>query len=333
MVRAQDIADAVGVSKTTVSYVFSPEREHLISEETRIRVRDAAKRLGYRPSIIGKALSRQCSYNVALVLPAHCAQNISQHLLGIFHGITTAAEASEYNVSVFFGAGRRLFDRLAERRQDGVLVLGLASRRDALDQLAAQGLPMVVLNREYPVSAKVGCVRSDLKRWLRDALDGLCRKGCRRILFLNKSEAQDAGRELAEPARAEAARLADFGVRLETAEMENDLYAQALRLLRRPLRHDGFLVNGGSGFRLLDAAQSLGLALEHDFHFSGFDSQTSGLRAGDLWQQDSRAIGAQGWQLLLELIAGRAEGREVLLPVTSANRPPTPASATSDFDL
>ena len=311
----------------------SPERAHLISEETRTRVRDAAKRLGYRPSIIGKALSRQCSYNVALVLPAHCARNISHHLLSIFHGVTQCAESSEYNVSVFFGAGKRLFDRLAAHRQDGVLVIGVAARRDLLDQLSALGLPMVVLNREYPVSAKVGCVRSDLKSWLHDALDGLVRRGCRRILFLNKSKTQDAGRELAEPARREAERLAASGVRLETAEMDYDLYPQALRLLRRPLRYDGFLVNGGSGHRLLDAAQSLGLGLEHDFHFSGFDPLAGNLRAGDLWQQDSQGIGVQGWQLLQEMIAGRAQGREVLLPVTAAGRPAPSAAFVPDFDL
>lgn len=334
MIRAQDVANAAGVGKTTVSYVFSPEKSHLISPETRKRVMEAANRLGYRPSYLGKALSMKRSYNVALVLPARCAGNISLHLLGIFHGITQCAETSEYNVSVFFGASKRLFDRLEDHRLDGIIVIGLGSNTTLLDRLADLNLPMVVINRAYSPRGHVGCVRSDLAGWFNGEVDDLIRNGCRKLLLLNKESHMDAGLELAELAEHTAERIAADGVKLTTVTMRRDIATQCLELLSPPLQYDGIIINGSEGGKVHLAARRLKLHAGRDFRLTGFMTGNENTCPDCIWYRNSNQLGVRGWQMLERLIAGECCAEPEFIPIVpwSSVRLPD-LSAISGFDL
>jgi DNA-binding LacI/PurR family transcriptional regulator len=68
-VTARSVADAAGVSASTVSRVLNEgSGSELIGEEARRRVRDAATQLGYRPSPIAKALRGGHSNLIGLIL-------------------------------------------------------------------------------------------------------------------------------------------------------------------------------------------------------------------------------------------------------------------------
>ncbi len=315
MIRAQDIAIAAGVSKTTVSYVFSPEKVQLISPATRERVLVTARRLGYRPSYLGKALSMKRSYNVALVLPARCANNMSVHLLQIFHGVAQCAETSEYNVSVFFGAGKRLFDRLSDHRLDGIIVIGVASDRGLLDRLAALELPMAVINRDYAAGAHVGCIRSDLAGWCHAEITRLARQGCRNLLILNKNSQMDAGCVVAAQVQQEMARTTATTPKLSLVTMEDDLGPQCRKLLTRSPHYDGILINGSGGAIVAEAAQSVNLRPGRDFLMSGFVVSSNLCYPGCDWVYNSRQLGIRGWRLLERLLAGEKSPPPELLPI------------------
>ena len=64
---SQDIADHVGVSRTTVSFVLSGNKQVNISEETRQRVLDAARELGYVPDAAAQALARGRTQIIGLI--------------------------------------------------------------------------------------------------------------------------------------------------------------------------------------------------------------------------------------------------------------------------
>lgn len=66
---AADVARAVGVSKTTVSYVFSEQKRHKISAETTRRVLAEAERVGFRPNGAARALRTGHGNSVLAVLP------------------------------------------------------------------------------------------------------------------------------------------------------------------------------------------------------------------------------------------------------------------------
>jgi DNA-binding LacI/PurR family transcriptional regulator len=61
-----DVAEAAGVSITTVSHVFSGNRR--VGAGTRERVRDVARELGYRPRAMAQALARGRTNTLALQL-------------------------------------------------------------------------------------------------------------------------------------------------------------------------------------------------------------------------------------------------------------------------
>ena len=62
-----DVAEAAGVSITTVSHVFSGKRR--VNEATRQRVLEVAERLSYRPRAIARALAAGRTNTLALSLP------------------------------------------------------------------------------------------------------------------------------------------------------------------------------------------------------------------------------------------------------------------------
>jgi DNA-binding LacI/PurR family transcriptional regulator len=68
-VTAADIARSLGISRATVGFVLNDTPGQTISEATRTRVLEEAKRLGYRTNIAARALASGRSRIVLLVLP------------------------------------------------------------------------------------------------------------------------------------------------------------------------------------------------------------------------------------------------------------------------
>ena len=63
-----DVATEAGVSRTTVSFVLNGRSDVKIPAETRVRVLEAAERLGYHPHGPARQLAGGRSHTIALVL-------------------------------------------------------------------------------------------------------------------------------------------------------------------------------------------------------------------------------------------------------------------------
>ena len=320
MTRAIDIAREAHVSKTTVSYVFTPGKSHLISEETRQKVMAVAARLDYHPSQLGRALSKNRSYHVALVLPLRCTVNMSINLLSMFHGVLSNAEHSDYDVSIFLGAGERLFNQLKCRSMDGILVIGLGADSTMLERLAALEVPMVVANRFFRTGRKLGCVRNDYKSWFYGELLKMHGKGCRRVLVLTKVALMDTCREYGNLAE-EWNRRRD-GLKVDTMPLSDDYMRQFAELLLSPNRYDGFVIDGSEGEAMARIGAELGVMAGVDFQLTGYVSHTDNA-AHCQWFRNSFEIGQSAWQMLLRIIDGEDEPGEILVPLkhVSEGRP------------
>ncbi len=77
----RDVAEASGVSQSTVSFVLNEVPNQTISEPTRIRVRDAARDLGYVPNGIARALMEGSSRIVVLNLDRAKEGNYSHNFI------------------------------------------------------------------------------------------------------------------------------------------------------------------------------------------------------------------------------------------------------------
>src|SRR5205085_10135631 len=67
-VTSRRVAELAGVSQTTVSFVLNNVDSANISEETRQRVLEAARSIGYVPDMAARAPAQGRSANIGLVL-------------------------------------------------------------------------------------------------------------------------------------------------------------------------------------------------------------------------------------------------------------------------
>src|SRR5512133_2419365 len=94
-----DVARSASVSITTVSHVLNGTR--FVSEETRARVLAAVDQLGYRPSSLARALVRQETQTLALIVP----DNVNPFFAEVASGIENHGFAAGYNVILCNSSG------------------------------------------------------------------------------------------------------------------------------------------------------------------------------------------------------------------------------------
>ena len=118
----QDIADAVGVSAQTVSRVVNHKPD--VSEETRRRVWEAARRLGYRPNTLARGLASRRSYALGVVGWAAYDQFLSEVVMAA----EREARARGYVCVLTFVEDEPhsllfMYNLLLERQVDGIMLL------------------------------------------------------------------------------------------------------------------------------------------------------------------------------------------------------------------
>ncbi|HEY5730336.1 MAG TPA: LacI family DNA-binding transcriptional regulator [Anaerolineales bacterium] len=97
-VTSKDIAEKVGVSRTTVSLVLNNVRGIQISDKTRQKVLNAANELGYVPNAAAQALVSRRTKAIGLVLTRtqhHIATDA--FLPKIVSGLLSTAKKAEYS--------------------------------------------------------------------------------------------------------------------------------------------------------------------------------------------------------------------------------------------
>ncbi len=151
-VTSQDVADLVGVSRTTVSLVLNNVESIRISEHTRQKVIEAAEQLGYVPDAAAQALASRRARIIGLILtrsPHHIASdvflnNILDVLLDVAH---------ENNLRVMFDIVETEHQKEAylqmarSKRIDGILLAGPRLDDDALRALEEDGFPTTLIGQ------------------------------------------------------------------------------------------------------------------------------------------------------------------------------------------
>jgi DNA-binding LacI/PurR family transcriptional regulator len=145
----KDVARVAGVSQATVSYILNNARaSRRITEETKLRVWDAAERLGYQFNPIARALQRGYSNQVTLLI---VTWNLATSHAATAMAISRAAAANDLALTVHVTDDDKSAEALIARHSlhylCGVLVLwdSPAFQKSSLRQLAADGIPVIDL--------------------------------------------------------------------------------------------------------------------------------------------------------------------------------------------
>ena len=144
------VAERAGVSRATVSAVLNDVKSISIGKETQRKVWEAARELGYEPNVAARNLVSGSSRTVAVLIPRTEHLPFDAFLPQLLGAINDRCHAYGYKVLLEaaddHGKLQGAFVNLARgKRIDGLIVANMrASERPFVEQLAAEGFPVVV---------------------------------------------------------------------------------------------------------------------------------------------------------------------------------------------
>jgi LacI family transcriptional regulator len=150
-----DVAKAAGVSRTTVSNVFSGRAKY--SAETRAAVLAAAERLGYKPNLAARSLITNQSRLIGLILPSY----VNTHTLAAnpFYNIildsiyAVLRDEAYYDLLIFSlpyqETQSQIRDRIDTRNVDGILAIG-EYEPGFLQFLESKAIPVILIDNYSP---------------------------------------------------------------------------------------------------------------------------------------------------------------------------------------
>lgn len=274
----RDVAEKAGVSVTTVSHVLNNTPQMRVAEETRARVRDAAKALGYGPNRMAQALRTNKSGLIGLLSEEIAT---TPHAGRIILGAQNAAREHDLTL-VIINTEREAGDShrddvqaLLDRQVEAVLYATMYHREVSLPPNLL-GLPAVLIDSTDRAGIVPAVVPDEIGGAIA-AVTHLVEAGHRRIGFLNNDDDVPATRE----------RLVGYKQVLEQNGIPIDEklilrapsetlpgYEIAREILARDDRPSAlFCYNDRMAMGAYRAATELGLNIPGDLSIVGFDNQ------------------------------------------------------------
>ena len=322
-----DIAALAGVSQPTVSRALSGNTS--VSEETRNRVLEAAKKLNYTVDRYASGLRSRHSRTIALLFfedPTPDDTLINPFYLSMVGSLTRACASRGYDLLISMQqlSGDWHVDYEDSRKADGILLLGYGdymTARPRLEQLVRQGTHFVRWGaaRAGQVGTTVG---SDNEQGGYLAGLHLIERGRRAIAFLGT--VSDDAPEFVERWNGFQRALAANGIsqderlRIDAAPTEEAGRAAALRLLAQDVPFDGiFATSDLVAIGAMRALHEAGMRVPEEVSIVGFDDLAAARMAEPAITtvaQDTRLAGEKLVETLIAKIEERAP-ESVLLPV------------------
>lgn len=178
----KDIAKAVGVSISLVSYVLNDKaKENRVSAKTAARVRKAAKDLDYHPNLNARSLKTNKTRTIGVVLAdisnpffANLARAIED---GAFHkDYTVIFGSSDENIVKF----NKVLKFMLAKQVDGFIIAAPEGTEEIIKDIVGRGIPMVLIDR-YFVGIDCSSVVIDNFDASFQASSFLTAKGCRKV--------------------------------------------------------------------------------------------------------------------------------------------------------
>ncbi|HYD98459.1 MAG TPA: LacI family DNA-binding transcriptional regulator [Alphaproteobacteria bacterium] len=345
----QDIAQALGVSRTTVSNAFN--RPDQLSPDLRDRILEAARDLGYPgPHPAARMLRTGRAGAIGLIFPEALPYAFHDPAaVAMLSGVAQACEDAGSNLLLLPSLGRVAEQNpLLEAVVDGFLVYSIAQHSEILERVRQRRLPLVCIDQ--PSLPGVGYVGIDDRAACRRIAAHVAGLGHRRFAVIGFRLQDDGYEGAAPPERRRAAdytvtgarlagyldALAEAGIDPDSVPMEecrlnseDSGFHAARALLARDPRPTAILaMSDRFAIGALRAAVALGLKVPDDLSVTGFDDipAAATVRPGlTTIRQPTRDKGLIAAQRLLE---GAESTDTVLLPAELVVRGSTgPAGA------
>jgi len=321
-VTINDVAHAAGVSKGAVSYALNGQPG--VSDETRQRILEAARQLGWKPSLRAKGFSSSKAYALGLVVARDLKLLGTDPFFPAFiAGIETTLAEHDYTLVLTVATDprdeERSYRKLVEGgRVDGVILTDMRNDDSRIALLQELKLPAVTLDRsETPSPFPAVC--TDDTDAIVAAVEHLINFGHTRIAHVGGAQAYIHGRS----------RRRAWERALTAAGLQADLFAEAdftasggvaatEALLRRPDRPtaivyaNDLMATAGQSF-----AQTHGFSVPGDLSITGYDNAEFAQYLNPpltTISSDPLRWGQVAAMVLLNQLDGTHDGQDIALP-------------------
>jgi len=312
----KELSTLLGLSQTTVSRALNGFPE--VSEQTRVRVVEAAHRYSYSPNVRARGLATGRAMAIAHVIPVGSRHEIVNPVFADFiagAGETYQAAGYEMLLSVVNeGDEAEAYRRMRLKGSaDGAIVHGPKLNDARIPLLTEIGLPFVVHGRSSEATLPYAWLDVNNRRAFERATEFLLDLGHRRIALINGLEGMDFAfrrRRGYENVLAGRGIAADPAIMTSTEMTETNGFRVAERILRQENPPTAFLTSSmilAIGVRR--AIQDAGLRLGKDVSIITHDDELSYMRNGDsepiftATRSSVREAGRLAAQMLLDMIA------------------------------
>lgn len=188
-VTIKDIANELGISKSTVSRALSGDSQN-VKEDTMRLITETARRMGYHRNELAVSLRKQHSHNIGIVIPeivtsfymtfiSHAQTILRKHGYNVL--IATSNESSEQECENI--------EMMVQCMVDGIIVSACDKERNAdlYQRVMARGIPLVFFDRTVE-GLDVSKVRLDDVVMSFFMVERLIRSGCKRIVYISGPE-------------------------------------------------------------------------------------------------------------------------------------------------
>ncbi|QUX94004.1 LacI family transcriptional regulator [Marinomonas sp. CT5] len=274
-VSAEDVAKLAGVSRASVSRVFSNQGN--VARETREKILQAANELGYQVNFLAQGLNRKRSQLIGVVVARLSDPFRSSLLEGLLSEIqrkgyqalvTEVRDADELEMTI---------RRFTQFRVSGVVVTSGQPPADLVKECVQHNIPVVGINRHMD-RPDVDFVCSDNKMAASLVAEHFTRCGCRSFAWLNYRESTWSGinrgekfrREMVEKGLCTESDL--LQIVAETDGYEGGRQAAHQFYLQGNIVDGVFCANAQLACGFLDGMRENGLDAPTNFHIIGFDN-------------------------------------------------------------
>lgn len=141
-----DVAEALGVSKTTISRAISGKGR--IGKETRERVLAYIEEHDYKPNVIAKGLAQSKTYNICVAMPGEYDVVDLTFFQECLFGIQEIAGSMEYDILLSICRTNDIssLERIiANHKVDGVILMRTFVEDEQIDFLQTKNVPFVTI--------------------------------------------------------------------------------------------------------------------------------------------------------------------------------------------
>ena len=155
-VTIYQVAKASGVSLATVSRVINNKGN--VKPDTKARVEETIRRLGYKPSGLAQALATNKTTNIGVIIPS--ANYV--YIANMLNGISEVAKEKGFVLTLFTTSHSHeealtMIERVITTHVDGAIIFDDELDAEDIMKINSYSVPTIVVNNQI-VGEQVGCV-------------------------------------------------------------------------------------------------------------------------------------------------------------------------------